>query len=186
MLWALFTSMLYLQIAGSILYIEIRLQTIVWWDFSFLPGLLSAFLVVCPAACAREAHSDGAQSVCSPVASSTEAFQLLQGDLTKISCPLLNYNLLLLPLLLSPLLSISDRKIGLPLCFAANWCVCLCVRGACMYVWSCFGCQRKECVRWLAGHASEVGQQGDQELKLLLSAPFHFSPPSPCFSFCLS
>lgn len=60
---------------------------------SSLPGLLSTLLVVCPAACAREAHSDGAQSVYSPVASSTEAFQLLQGDLTKISCPLLNYNL---------------------------------------------------------------------------------------------
>lgn len=144
---------------------------------------MSALLVVCPAACAREAHSDGAQSVCSPVASSTEAFQLLQGDLTKISCPLLNYNLPSTALSFSPLLSISDRKIGLPLCFAANWCVCLCVRDACMYVWSCLGCQRKKCVRWLAGHASEVGQQGDQELKLSLSAPFHFSSSISLFFF---
>lgn len=40
-----------------------------------------------------EVHSDGTQSVYSLIASSAEAFQLLQRDLTKISCPLLNYNL---------------------------------------------------------------------------------------------
>ena len=81
-----------LQIVGLIFHMGIWLQAVVG-RFSSLPGLLSAFVVVRAAACAREAHSDGAQSVCSPVASSTEAFQLLQGDLTKISCPLLNYNL---------------------------------------------------------------------------------------------
>lgn len=71
-----------------------------------------------------------------------------------------------------PFLSILDRKIGLPLCFAASWSVHLCVRSVCTYVWSCLGCQRKEHVRWLAGHASEMGQQGDQELKLYFLFPF--------------
>lgn len=80
-----------LQIASSVLYVVIQLQAMVYWDFSF--GLLSALLVVSPAACAKKVHSDGTQSVCSQVASSTEAFQLLQMDLSKISCPLLNYNL---------------------------------------------------------------------------------------------
>lgn len=103
-----------LQIASSIFHVVIQLQTMVYWDFS--RGLLSALLVVSPAACAKEAHSDGTQSVCSRVASSTEAFQLLQRDLSKISCPLLNYNLPSTSLCLP----FSPQKIGLPLCVAAN------------------------------------------------------------------
>lgn len=146
------------------------------------PCLLSVPLVVCPVACAREAHSDGAQSVCSPVASSTEAFQLLQGDLTKISCPLLNYNLPSTSLSSSPSLHFEQKKQASPFVFLPTD-VCVCVRVMCActceVVWAASG--RKECVRWLAGHASEVGQQGDQGLRLLLSAPFHFSPSCPCF-----
>lgn len=61
-------------------------------SISMWPLSIVCFSAVCPPAC-RETHSDGAQSVCRAVASSLEAFQLLRGDLTKISCPLLNYNL---------------------------------------------------------------------------------------------
>lgn len=103
-----------LQIARSVLYVVIQLQAMVYWDFSL--GLLSALLVVSPAACAKKAHSDGTQSVCSQVASSTEAFQLLQLDLSKISCPLLNYNLPSTSLSFSP----SLQKTDFLLCFAAK------------------------------------------------------------------
>lgn len=97
----------------------IWLQTMMEWNSSF-PGLLSAFVVVSPSACARKAHSDGAQSVNSPVASSTEAFQLLQGDLTKISCLLLNYNLPSTSPHFYLSLHFGQKSVGLPLCFAAN------------------------------------------------------------------
>lgn len=108
-----------LQIASSIFHVVIQLQTMVYWDFS--RGLLSALLVVSPAACAKEAHSDGTQSVCSRVASSTEAFQLLQRDLSKISCPLLNYNLPSTSLSVSPSLPPS-------LCCCQLICVFVCAR----------------------------------------------------------
>lgn len=91
-------------------------------------GLLSAFLVVCPAACAREAHSDGAQSVCSPVASSTEAFQHLQGDLTKISCPLLNYNLPSTSASFSPSLHFGQKNRPPSLFCCQLMCVFVCAR----------------------------------------------------------
>lgn len=73
------------------------------WDFS-LPDLhwLSLLLPL------PEVHSDETQSVCSPIASSAEAFQLLQRDLTKISCSLLNYNL--------PSTSLSFSS-----CLTKNW-----------------------------------------------------------------
>lgn len=91
---------------------DVVLQTRHYWNFT-LSGLLSALQVAFPAACARKAHSDGTQSFFSPVASSIEAFQLLQWDLTKISCTLLNSNLLS-----NVPFSISVQK-GLTLCVAA-------------------------------------------------------------------
>lgn len=77
----------YLQIADSFFNFCVAPNSRISLSLSIV-----CFSAVCPPAC-REAHSDGAQSVCRAVASSLEAFQLLQGDLTKISCPLLNYNL---------------------------------------------------------------------------------------------
>lgn len=44
----------------------------------------------------------------------------------------------------------------------------------CIQAWICCSCQRKEFTGWLAGRASELGQQGAQELTLLLSAPLSF------------
>lgn len=117
-----------LQIARSIFHVVIQLQTMAYWDFS--RGLLSALLVVSPAACAKEAHSDGTQSVCSRVASSTEAFQLLQRDLSKISCPLLNYNLPSTSLSVPP--SLPKKLASLSVLLPTDLCVCVRATHACM------------------------------------------------------
>lgn len=114
-----------LQIASSVMYVVMQLQAMVYWDFSL--GLLSALLVVSPAACAKKAHSDGTQSVCSQVASSTEAFQLLQMDLSKISCPLLNYNLPSTSLSFSPSL---QKLASLSVLLPTDLCVCVCATRA--------------------------------------------------------
>lgn len=120
--------------------------------------------VTSPAACVTKACSDGTQPVCSSEACSMEAFQLLQQDLTKISCSLLNYNLLS-AFFFPP--SLFQKR--LPLCFAANWfvylCVCVCHMHACVKLPQLLAV---EALRWLAGHASEVGQRRAQELRLLL------------------
>lgn len=71
--------------------------------------------------------------------SSTEAFQLLRRDFSKISCPLLNYNLLFylsfFPRFSPP--SRKEKKAGLPplLLLPTGLCVCVSASDTCVYVW---------------------------------------------------
>lgn len=95
----------------------LKFQAMALWSFS-PSGLLFLRLPLLPA-CVTKACSDGTQPVCSPEACSMEAFQLLQQDLTKISCSLLNYNLLSASFSSSPFFH-SFKKKSLPPCFAAN------------------------------------------------------------------
>lgn len=123
--------------------------------------LLSFFFIVC----LEEVHiwAFGA------VAFSTEAFQLLQGDFTKISWSLLNYNLpSISPFLFLPYFFQKKRKerkrasLSVPL--PTNLFVC--VRKMCMR--SHFGRRSLWNVwQWMM---SQVGQRGDQSLKLSLSS----------------
>lgn len=91
--------------------------------------------VTSPAASVTKACSDGTQPVCSPEACSMEAFQLLQQDLTKISCFLLNYNLLSVSFF-SYSFSRSLKKACLSVLLPTELCisvwVCMCETHACM------------------------------------------------------
>lgn len=116
----------------------LKFQAMARWSFS-PSGLLFLRLPLLPAYVTK-ACSDGTQPVCSPEACSMEAFQLLQQDLTKISCSLLNYNLLSASFFFLPLLSLFHKKKP-PSLFCCQLicvflCVCVCV-WTCMYAWSC-------------------------------------------------
>lgn len=153
----------------------------VGWDSS-LTGLLSAFLVVRSAACAREAHSDGAQSVCSPVASSTEAFQPLQGDLTKISCPLLNYNLPSTFPSFSPSLHFGEKNRPPPL-FCCQL-MCVFVRARCVHGRvKLFGLPVEGVCEMIGGARNWSGSTGRSRAKAFTFCSLSFLSPISLFFF---